>query len=116
MLELYRALLRLRFETRLKRCDRLEAVPLDDTSIVVVRRGEHDTWLLVLNTAGERRLDLTRWRMAAPSGRWHVVLSTQEPRFRESAIPGEHAAVRIDPEGGLDLQLTGSEAAILRSV
>src|SRR4029453_3067955 len=59
VLELYRALLKLRrSELVLQRRERLEVVALDDASLVVLRRSERDALLLVLCTGARRRVNL----------------------------------------------------------
>jgi maltooligosyltrehalose trehalohydrolase len=113
VLELYRALLRLRrFEMALP-CQPVESWALDEASIVVVRRGPDEAWLLALNTSGERLIDMTRWRSVAPEGRWHIALSTEEPRFRE-AVMSSCDAVTLEGGDQLAVRFDGPAAAILR--
>jgi maltooligosyltrehalose trehalohydrolase len=115
VLELYRVLLRLRrSETTLRRCDAVEAGAPDDASLVIVRRGEDEAWLLAMNIGAGRRLDLTRWRSAAPHGRWQLVLSTEEPLIQDPGDSGARAAVTIDLGEPLAVTFVGPAAAILR--
>jgi maltooligosyltrehalose trehalohydrolase len=112
VLELYRALLRLRRSEIALKCDPVEACALDDASIVLVRRGQHEAWLLAMNTNAKRHLDLTRWRSAAPHERWHLALSTEDPRFREDGNTPD--AVALDNGERLTISFTGPAAAILK--
>jgi maltooligosyltrehalose trehalohydrolase len=113
VLELYRALLHLRRSEIARKCDPVEAYALDQASIVLVRRSQDEAWLLALNTNAERHLDVTRWRSAAPQGRWQLALSTEEPRFRE-AVNSSRDAVTLEIGERLALRFQGPAAAILR--
>jgi maltooligosyltrehalose trehalohydrolase len=113
VLELYRTLLRLRRSGMASKCDPVEACALDDASIALVRCGPDEVWLLAMNTNSERHLDLTRWRSAAPNERWHLALSTEEPRFRETGITTGDA-VTLENGERLAVRFNGPAAAILR--
>ena len=98
VLELYRTLLRLRrTETALRPGQRCEVVDLDGACLALARGSGRDILLLVLCVETSRRVDLDRWRSVAPTGRWEIVLTTEEARFQES---GDSSAV---PEPAIEL-------------
>ena len=116
VLELYRALLRLRrSEAPLRRGDRFEAVALDETSLAMVRRGDRETWILVLCTGSARHVSLGAWRSAAPNRHWQAVLSTDEPRFQESGNP-DKSVLTIDRNDNLALRFARPASVILKGV
>jgi len=106
VLELYRALLRLRrTETALQPGERCEVVEIDATCLALTRGSGPDMLLLVLSVGTSRRIDLDRWRSVAPTGRWKAVLTTEEYRFQEaqgSGKPGAALESAIELNGGLD--------------
>ena len=125
VLELYRTLLRLRrTETALRPGERCEVVELDDACLALTRGTGRDILLLVLCLGTARRVDLDRWRSVAPTGRWEVVLTTEEARFQESgdsgAVPGPTIKLDGDLDGGPDdvpaLTFHWPSAVILRGV
>ncbi|HZL92797.1 MAG TPA: DUF3459 domain-containing protein, partial [Vicinamibacterales bacterium] len=117
VLELYRALLRLRrAKAALWRCDRVDSVALDDASLAVIRRSDRETWMLALCTGSARQVSLEPWRAAAPHRQWQVMLSTEEPRFVESGKAGEPSALTIDHHATLELRFTRPASVILRGV
>ena len=105
VLELYRALLRLRrTETALQPGERCEVVEIDATCLALTRGSGPDILLLVLCVGTARRVDLHQWRSVAPTGRWKVVLTTEESRFQEAQESGEPGAAlesAIELTGGL---------------
>src|SRR5439155_25982317 len=87
VLELYRALLRLRrTEPALQHSDDFDVMAFDDTSLAVLRASEGDAWLLVLCTGTSCRVDLTHWRSVPSNRTWEIVLTTEDARFLESDV------------------------------
>ena len=116
VLELYRTLLALRrTETALHPGGRCEVVALDDACLALLRGTERDILLLVLCVGSARRVDLHRWHSIAPTGRWEVVLTTEEPRFRESTASLAELAPTIELEAGPAVTFHRPSAVILRA-
>jgi maltooligosyltrehalose trehalohydrolase len=85
ILELYRALLRLRrTESALQPGGGLDVIPVDQSSVVVARTRGRDTLLLALCTGPCGRVDLTRSASITGKRSWDVVLTTDERRFLEA--------------------------------
>jgi maltooligosyltrehalose trehalohydrolase len=86
MLELYRALLRLRqTEKALVAGSRLDVVELDDDGVALARADTDGGGLLLvawLRESGGYEYD--RQGPTIPGHRWNLVLSTEEPRFQSS--------------------------------
>jgi maltooligosyltrehalose trehalohydrolase len=129
VLALYRTLLRLRrTEAALRPGERCEVVEVDDACLALRRGIEPDMLLLVLCVGTARHVDLRRWRSVAPTGRWEVVLTTEEARFQESGDPGAVPEPTIelegdrsggpggDSEGGPAVTFHRPSAVLLRSV
>lgn len=116
VLELYRALLRLRrTEAALQRHEHFDVATLDEASLGLMRGHDRDTLLLVLCVGAARRVDLGRWRSTAPSGQWEVVLATDEPRFQDATAASTTAARTIDVDDRLGVTFTQPSAVILRA-
>jgi maltooligosyltrehalose trehalohydrolase len=81
---LYRRLLRLRRREPALAADRFEVTAMDEASLVLVRHGAEERLLLALCTGPARRVDLERWRATAGSGRWEIVLTTDDAPFLEA--------------------------------
>lgn len=117
VLHLYRALLRLRrTETALRPGERCEVVALDDACLVLMRGSGRDILLLVVCVGTARRVDLHRWRSVAPTGRWEVVLTTEEIRFRGSGESGAAPEPAIELDESLAVTFQRPSAVILRGV
>jgi maltooligosyltrehalose trehalohydrolase len=86
MLELYRALLRLRrTEKALKAGTRFDVVALDDDGVALARAdASGGALLLVAWLHGSGAYEYDRQGPAIPGHRWTLVLSTDEPRFQSS--------------------------------
>jgi maltooligosyltrehalose trehalohydrolase len=121
VLELYRALLRLRrTETALQPGERCEVVEIDATGLVLMRGSGRDILLLVMCVGTARRVDLHRWRSVAPTGRWEIVLTTDEARFQTSGDAGTVPEPTIELGSGVDdgpaVTFHRPSAVILRAV
>ena len=116
VLELYRTLLRLRRrEAALQWSERFEAVALDEACLALLRgTRQRDTLLLVACLGEPRRIDLAPWRSVEPSGRWEVVLTTEESRFQESRDAGPAPGPAIEFDGDLAVMFHRPSAVILR--
>jgi maltooligosyltrehalose trehalohydrolase len=114
VLDLYRTLLRLRRdEIALRRP--FEVIDVDDACLVLARgAGPGSVLLLVVCLDTPRRVDLARWEVRALSGRWEVVMTTEESRFCEQAAPAAAPAIEVD--GGLSVTFRGSSAVLLRGM
>ena len=117
ILELYRTLLRLRrTETALHPNEPFEVVELDDACLTLARGNDQNFLLLVLCVGTARRADLARWRSVAPTGRWEVVLTTEEPRFQESGDSGAVPEPTIDLDDRPAVTFHRPSAVVLRGV
>jgi maltooligosyltrehalose trehalohydrolase len=117
VLELYRALLRLRrTEPALQHREGLDVAALDDASLAVMRSSERDMLLLVLCTEASRRVDLRRWPAVPANTTWRLVLTTEESRFVEPREAGLIADVDMDLEDGLILGFNRPASVILRRI
>jgi maltooligosyltrehalose trehalohydrolase len=96
MLELYRALLRLRrTEKALEAGTRCNVIELDDDGVALVRADAGGAALLLVAwLGGSGAYEHDRQGLTIPGHRWNLVLSTEEPRFQCS---GE------TPTGGPDI-------------
>jgi malto-oligosyltrehalose trehalohydrolase len=115
MLELYRALLRLRrTEKALAAGTRCDVAALDDDGIALARAGTSGGALLLvawLRGSGAYRYD--HHGPVIPGERWTLVLSTEEQRFHssgQSPTPGAELAA----DGPLVVTFEGPAAVILR--
>lgn len=118
VLELYRALLRLRRTERASGSpDRLDAVAPDDAALVVMRgRGDGRTLLLAMCVRPSGRVDLGRWRSTAQMGRWEVVLTTEDSPFEQSQeAPGAFRPA-IELEADLAVTFRRPSAVILKAL
>jgi maltooligosyltrehalose trehalohydrolase len=118
ILDLYRALLALRRTgAGLRPREPFEAVALDEACLVLTGRvGQEALLILVLCVGTSRHADLGRWRAAAPTGRWEVLLTTEEPRFREPGGSAETEGPAIDVDQSLGVTFRRPSAVILRGV
>jgi maltooligosyltrehalose trehalohydrolase len=115
VLELYRALLRLRrSETGLRPGDRFEVVELDDAGLALARGVAGDALLLVAWLQGSGAYEQGRRGPIMPGARWSVILSTEEPRFQESPDPTRALAPEIELEESLVVRFRRPSAVILR--
>lgn len=91
ILRLYRALLDLRRTEPLLRVagwEGFDAVPVNDSAMLVVRSDEAIGVLLIviqMHNAGSVALGATRWPL--PRVRWQLVLSTEDPAFTPDPTP-----------------------------
>jgi maltooligosyltrehalose trehalohydrolase len=114
MLELYRALLRLRrTEEALRAGTRCDIVELDDDGLALARAAGAGALLLVawLGKSGAYAYD--RCGPMIPGERWTLVLSTEEPRFQSSEQPPTVGA-DVAADGPLVVTFRGPAAVILR--
>jgi maltooligosyltrehalose trehalohydrolase len=114
VLELYRALLRLRREHLAALvADPFDVTAVDGDTLVLVRGvGHADAVLLAVCLGPARRIDLAPWRTMALAGRWTVALTTEDPPFvEEGARPATPA---IDVTGGPVVTFAGPSAVVLR--
>jgi maltooligosyltrehalose trehalohydrolase len=117
VLELYRALLRLRrTEPALQHRERVEVGALDDATLAVMCGNGRDTLLLVLCTDASRHVDLTRWPAVPANRSWRLVLTTQEPRFADSGEACVAADVAFDLQDGRGLTFDRPASVILRGI
>jgi len=116
VLELYRALLRLRrTEKALQPGARFDVMELDDSGLALARGDTPgDAMLLVawLQDSGAYAHD--RRGPIVPGTRWSVILSTEEPRFQESPDPARTLAPDIELEESLVVRFRRPSAVILR--
>lgn len=111
VLELYRALLRLRrTESALRQWDTFDVAAIDGCSLAVIRGR-----LLLVLCMTAASVDLRKWPSVDPNKTWEVQLTTEEPRFQTLLDRGQAAAVTIGPEHGLTFRFTRPAAVILRS-
>jgi len=116
ILELYRALLRLRrTEPALQHSNEFDVTALDDASLAVLRASGRDVLLLVLCTAPSRRVDLTGWQAVPPNRKWEIVLTTEQSQFLESGGPEQIPGVAIDTDDGLSVRFSRPASVIVRS-
>jgi maltooligosyltrehalose trehalohydrolase len=116
ILELYRALLRLRrTEPALQHSNRFEVTALDDASLAVLRASGRDVLVLVLCTAPSRRVDLTGWQAVPANRKWEIVLTTEQSQFLESGGPEQIPGVAIDTDDGLSVGFSRPASVIVRS-
>jgi maltooligosyltrehalose trehalohydrolase len=115
MLELYRALLRLRStEKALAAGTSCHIVELDDDGMALARTDTTGgSLLLVAWLGGSGAYEYDRHGPIIPGERWTLVLSTEEPRFRSS---GQSSTWGADMAAGGPLVVTfeGPAAVILR--
>jgi len=106
VLDLYRALLRLRrAEPALRPGGRVEVVELDEFGLAVARTPPAgDPLLLVACLTGTGRCELARLRLAVPGSGWALVLATDDP------------APHIDPRDAPVVRFARPSAVILRRV
>jgi maltooligosyltrehalose trehalohydrolase len=115
VLELYRALLRLRrTEPALQRSHRFDVVPLDENVLALLRAAGPDALLLLLCTAPSCRIDLGQCRAVQLNRNWEVVLTTEDPQFLESAVPEQGSGVAITADGVPTVSASRPVSAILR--
>jgi maltooligosyltrehalose trehalohydrolase len=115
VLELYRALLRLRrTEPALQHSDDFDVMAFDDASLAVLRASERDAWLLVLSTGTSCLVDLRQWRSVPPNRKWEIVLTTDDARFLESDGSPQISGVAINTEDGLSVRFSRPASVILR--
>ena len=115
VLELYRALLRLRgSETGLRPGGRFEVVELDEAGLALARGEAEDALLLVVWLEGSGTYDQGRRGPMIPGTRWNVILSTEEPRFQESPDQTRAFAPDIELEESLVVRFRRPSAVILR--
>ena len=113
MLELYRALLRLRrTEQALEAGTRFDVVELDDDGVALARGDSAGALLLVAWLSGPGAYEYERQGPAIPGRRWSLVLSTEEPRFQCGQTPA--GAPEITARDSLIVQFQGPAAVILR--
>jgi maltooligosyltrehalose trehalohydrolase len=112
MLELYRALLRLRrTEKALEARTRFDVVELDDDGVALARSDDAGgTMLLVAWLRGSGAYEYDRQGPTIPGHRWKLVLSTEEPRFHGEVATGPDITAH-DP---LVVKFHGPAAVILR--
>jgi maltooligosyltrehalose trehalohydrolase len=85
MVELYRAMLRLRRTDHvLQGCGDLEVTAFDSASLGVLRRRGDKALLLVLCTEASGQIDLQGWAPARAYATWEIVLHTGDGRFADS--------------------------------
>jgi maltooligosyltrehalose trehalohydrolase len=115
MLELYRALLRLRrTEKALEAGTRFDVVELDDDGMALTRDdAAGGALLLVAWLRGSGAYEYDRQGPTIPGQRWNLLLSTEEPRFQSSGQTptGGPDVTAQDP---LVVQFQGPAAVILR--
>jgi maltooligosyltrehalose trehalohydrolase len=117
VLELYRALLRLRrTEPAMQQWEGFDVAALDDASLAVMRSSGQDMLLLVLCTQASRGVDLGRCPAVPSHQTWQLVLTTEESRFVESPDADPISDVGIDLEGGLTLGFNRPASVILRGI
>jgi hypothetical protein len=117
MLELYRALLRLRrTEKALEASTRFEVVELDDNGVALARTATGGgALLLVAWLRGSGAYDYNRHGPTIPGHRWNLnlVLSTEEPRFHPS-VRTRTGGPDITAHDPLVVEFQGPAAVILR--
>jgi maltooligosyltrehalose trehalohydrolase len=115
MLELYRALLRLRrTEKALEAGTRFGVVELDSDGVALARaHADGGALLLVAWLGGAGAYEYDRQGPATPGRQWTLVLSTEEPRFRSSG-PSSAEGPDITAQDPLVLTFTGPAAVVLR--
>jgi maltooligosyltrehalose trehalohydrolase len=114
MLELYRAMLRLRrTEKALEAGTRFDVVELDDGMALARVDACGGTLLLVAWLRGPGEYEYDRQGPTIPGHRWNLVLSTEEPRFQSSGqtLTGGPDITAHDP---LVVKFQGPAAVILR--
>jgi maltooligosyltrehalose trehalohydrolase len=110
MLELYRALLRLRrTEKALEAGTRFHVVELNDDGVALARADTGAALLLVAWLRGSGVYEYDRQGPAIPGQRWTLVLSTEEPRFQSSGQTPD-----ITADDPLVVEFQGPAAVILR--
>jgi maltooligosyltrehalose trehalohydrolase len=115
MLELYRALLRLRrTEKALEAGTRLDVVELDDDGVALARvDAGSGALLLVAWLRGSGEYEYGRQGPAIPGHRWNLMLSTEEPRF-QSSCQTPTGGPDITAHDPLVVKFPGPAAVILR--
>ncbi|MBI4484929.1 MAG: DUF3459 domain-containing protein, partial [Acidobacteria bacterium] len=116
VLELYRALLRLRgSEPALRPGGRFEVVELGDGGLALAR-GEAlgDALLLVTWLQGSGVFEQSRSGPITPGDRWSVILSTEEPRFQESPDHPQTLAPDVELDESLVVKFRRPSAVLLR--
>jgi maltooligosyltrehalose trehalohydrolase len=114
MLELYRAMLRLRrTEKALEAGTRFDVVELDDGMALARVDACGGALLLVAWLRGSGEYEYDRQGPTIPGHRWNLVLSTEEPRFQSSGqtLTGGPDITAHDP---LVVKFQGPAAVILR--
>jgi maltooligosyltrehalose trehalohydrolase len=116
VLELYRALLRLRrTERALQPDNHFEVIELDDCGLALARGDTPGhAMLLVAWLQGAGAYEHTRRGPSVPGHRWSVILSTEEARFQDSPDRTRPLAVDIEFEDPLLVRFRGPAAVILR--
>ena len=115
ILGLYRALLKLRREQAALRAGTpFEVVALDDRCLALRRGSGPDTLLLVFSAAASRSINVSRLSRVAPPGRWEIVLTTEESRFREPGVLDDVSDPTIDQDHGLTVTFRRPSAVILQ--
>jgi maltooligosyltrehalose trehalohydrolase len=115
MLELYRALLRLRrTEKALEAGTRFDVVEIDDDGVALARAPTGGgALLLVAWLRGSGAYAYDRQGPRIPGQRWNLVLSTEEPRFQSSGqMPAGGPGITARDQ--LVLEFQGPAAVILR--
>jgi maltooligosyltrehalose trehalohydrolase len=114
VLELYRALLRLRRGNRaLGASDALagDAFAPDDESLVIVRQGSGgEKWLIAARLRGGGPMDLDRGVSLSEGRSWSVVMTTEDPAFAADPCP---PLIDVSAPGRIGFARPG--AVILRS-
>jgi maltooligosyltrehalose trehalohydrolase len=116
-LRLHRALLALRRAEpalRANLADHHEAIPLDDDTLLLVRRApESETMLILVRLRGSGRVDLGRLTdLRLPEGhRWEVALTTEDPAFAPDPSPPI-----LDLDGpGISVEFARPSAIVLKA-
>jgi maltooligosyltrehalose trehalohydrolase len=114
ILELYRALLRLRRSERaLAAGTHFDVIAVDDDGLALTRaQAKADALLLVVWLGGPGAYEHERHGGTIPGDRWNLVLSTEDARFQSAAEPRQGPKItRHDP---LVVTFQGPAAVILR--
>jgi maltooligosyltrehalose trehalohydrolase len=110
-LDLYRTLLRLRRDEISPRRF-VDAIAVDDACLALTRgMGPEGVVLLVVCLGTPRSVDLTRWKSRAHTGRWEILMTTEDVRF--SGESDAAAAPALEPDAGLSVTFRGPAAILL---
>lgn len=113
-LALYRTLLRLRRGEMAPR-PFVNAIAIDDECLAITRGGGTEGALLLVVCLGSpRRVHLDEWSSRARTGRWEVLLTTEDRPFVEQFDPAARPAIALD--AGLSVAFHRPSAILLKGL